>query len=76
LQAVLQNEDIVNSAFEILVKQCDKLKYGSDDFVSSESFVKHFYSQFDPEYVQYVDNDESLDLLGFKVLNPRIPKIG
>ncbi len=67
MQGLLQNPDIANSALDILIKQCNKLKYGSEDFVCGEQFVLDFYEQFDTEYHKYVDTDESLDRLGFKV---------
>ncbi len=57
----------MNKSFDILIRQCDKLKYGSDDFVNSESFVEHFYQQIDKDYLNLVDTNETLIRLGFKV---------
>ena len=55
MHAAIHNEAILKSAFDILCKQCDKLKYGCEEFVSSESFVEHFFANYDKEFLQYVD---------------------
>ena len=47
LVAVKNNPDIIKRGFDILVNQVQKLKYGCEEFVSSESFVEDFFSQFD-----------------------------
>ena len=73
IQAVLGNQEIVSIAFEILMQQCTKLKYGCDDFVSSLSFVEHFYAIYDKEYLQLVDTEENLNRLGFTVTNVKPP---
>jgi len=69
LTTVLMNLDIVTSAFAILVSQCDKLKYGCDDFLGSMSFVEYFYQKFDEAFIHLVDTETSLDRLSFHVEN-------
>lgn len=69
LTTVLMNLDIVTSAFAILVSQCDKLKYGCDDFLGSMSFVEYFYQKFDEAFIHLVDTEANLDRLCFHVSN-------
>jgi hypothetical protein len=74
LQTVIEDPNIVKKAIEILCRQSDGLKYGADDFVCSESFVDHFNQTFDYDYVQLVDDEERIEMLGFNVLHPRPPE--
>ena len=68
---VSANPHIMESAFGLLKRQCDRMRHGCADnsggFMSAETFAEVFFQQYDKEYlVTMVDSDEMLDRLGFE----------
>eukprot|EP00347_Sterkiella_histriomuscorum_P004176 403361458 len=70
LMRIRENPNIIKRAFDILISQTNKLKYGCDSadgsFVCPESFVEYFFNNFDMEYLDLVDTDDMIERLGFE----------